>query len=130
MFHCSAVRSWVPNCSTAVRANSRNATSSISSSDVPMMRMSGASSESDEVRHARQELAARQVAGGPEEHDHVRIDALGGVARGGPRLRRVGDGLGLVRHGRLGHASIVAPSTVDSPSIDESKVMSRFADTV
>ncbi len=49
-------------------------TSSSSSSEVATIRHSGQQSGSGEMEEAGQELAAGQVAGGPEEDDHVRGD--------------------------------------------------------
>ena len=64
----------------------------------------------DEVGHARQQLAAGQVTGRAEQHHHVRVDALLGVAGRRARLGRIGDRLGLVRRARwLGHPRILPP---------------------
>ena len=52
---------------------SRNASSSRSSSDVPTIRHSGTSPAWNRWNRPGQQLAASQIAGGSEQHDHVRL---------------------------------------------------------
>ena len=57
------------------------------------------------MRHARQQLAARQVAGCSEQHDHVRLDGIEADAR--TRTKgRISNGLNTV----ICHALMLPPS--------------------